>query len=62
MKVLKGIGNTILFIITVLVVGIALLNFFSSPDGKGLFGYKGYTVLSGSMEPEISAGDYILSA
>ncbi|WP_051258519.1 signal peptidase I [Atopococcus tabaci] len=60
MKVLKGIGNTILFIITVLVVGIALLNFFSSPDGKGLLGYKGYTVLSDSMEPTISAGDYII--
>lgn len=54
MKVLKKIGNAILFVFTVLVVGVALLNFFSSPDGKGLFGYKGYTVLSGSMEPEIT--------
>ncbi|OTN75962.1 signal peptidase I [Enterococcus sp. 8G7_MSG3316] len=42
------------------VLLLAVLNFLSKPSGDGLFGYKGYTVISGSMEPTLKVGDYVV--
>ncbi|MCD4962532.1 signal peptidase I [Enterococcus casseliflavus] len=42
------------------VLLLAVLNFLSKPEGDGLFGYKGYTVISGSMEPTLRVGDYVV--
>ena len=49
----------LLFVIFVLF--IAVLNYFSNPASQSLFGYRGYTVISGSMEPTLSLGDYIIT-
>ncbi|EOT86152.1 MULTISPECIES: signal peptidase I [Enterococcus] len=49
---------TTIFVIFVLIIG--LLNIFSNPNSRGLFGFKGYTVVSESMSPTLNTGDYIL--
>lgn len=59
MKLVKGIFNSFVTAFIILFVIVAGISFFSAPDGPGLFGYKGYTVVSGSMEPELSVGDFI---
>lgn len=53
---LNILGTVLIFIV---LIGI-LVNVNSAPKGKGFFGYKGYTVLSNSMQPTFSAGDYVL--
>lgn len=55
-KVFKDIVAVLLVIIFVVIAGIS---FFSAPKDRGLFGFKGYVVVSGSMEPEIFPGDFI---
>lgn len=60
MKIVKTIGTTIAVVIVLIFVVIAGISFFSAPDSSGLFGYKGYTVVSGSMEPKIAVGDFII--
>ena len=60
MKIVKTIGTTIAVVIVLIFVIIAGISFFSAPDSSGLFGYKGYTVVSGSMEPKIAVGDFII--
>lgn len=59
MKYIKYLGNTLLTIVILLFAVTAAISFFSGPDDEGLFGYKGYTVVSGSMEPVFSTGDFI---
>lgn len=59
MKYIKYIGNSLLTIVIVLFAVTAAISFFSGPEDEGLFGYKGYTVVSGSMEPAFSTGDFI---
>ena len=59
MKYIKIIGNILLTFVIVLFAVTAAISFFSGPDDEGLFGYKGYTVVSGSMEPTFSTGDFI---
>lgn len=59
-KYIKIIFNFIMTIVVIIVLLFALLNFFSGPDKNGLFGYKGYIVLSDSMKPTFSTGDYII--
>ena len=44
----------------VLFLSIMLLNFMSAPESKGLLGYKGYIILSGSMESVLTPGDFII--
>lgn len=60
MKIVKVIGASIATVVVVIFMIIAGISFFSAPDSSGLFGYKGYTVVSGSMEPEIAVGDFII--
>lgn len=60
----KGMNLVFQSIATVCVIVIltfAVLNFFSAPEKKGLFGYKGFIVLSDSMQPAFAAGDYIIN-
>lgn len=60
---LKWIRRSFYVISTVfvgLVLLISLLNIFSSPEGPAFLGHKGYTVISGSMEPTLKVGDYIV--
>ena len=52
--------NFLATIFVAVVLLFALLNFFSGPEKKGLFGYKGFIVLSDSMKPAFAAGDYII--
>lgn len=55
-KGVKGFGiMAVVFFLFVLV-----LNFMSAPESKGLFGYKGYIILSGSMESVLTPGDFII--
>lgn len=60
MDKLRIVMNAILTIVVIFVCSLAALNFFSAPDRQGLFGYKGYTVISGSMKPTLEVGDYIV--
>lgn len=60
MKIVKYIGTALVVAVVFTFVGIAGISFFSAPDSSGLLGYKGYTVVSGSMEPEIAVGDFII--
>ena len=53
---LNILGTVLIFMV---LIGI-LVNVNSAPKGKGFFGYKGYTVLSNSMQPTFSAGDYVV--
>ena len=57
---MKYIGASIATVVVVIFMIIAGISFFSAPNSNGLFGYKGYTVVSGSMEPEIAVGDFII--
>lgn len=59
MKGIKFIGKGLLTIVITLFALTAAVSFFSAPKDDGLFGYKGYTVVSGSMEPTFSTGDFI---
>lgn len=43
-----------------LIVLLAVLNFFSNPNRKSILGYRGYTVISGSMLPALQVGDYVV--
>lgn len=56
-KIIKDIVAILLVIIFVVIAGIS---FFSAPKDRGFFGFKGYVVVSGSMEPEIYPGDFII--
>lgn len=60
MKVLRWVWKAFEFVFVVFVLLFAILNFRSSIDSSGLFGYKGYTVISGSMEPTIGVGDFVV--
>ncbi len=60
MKTKQIIGNSIGTFLVIIFLLFSALNFFSAPDSKGLFGFKGYTVVSGSMEPTFSTGDYVV--
>jgi signal peptidase len=60
MKLIKTLLSFLLLPLILLFILIGALNFFSAPEGNGLFGYKGYIVTSGSMEPTFSPGDYII--
>lgn len=53
---LNILGTVLIFIVLIDI----LVNVNSAPKGKGFFGYKGYTVLSNSMQPTFSAGDYVV--
>lgn len=60
MKHINRILNVVLTIGLIFMGLIVAISFFSSPEAKGFLGYKGYTVVSGSMEPALSPGDFIL--
>ena len=60
MQIVKYIGTALIVALVSVFVIIAGISFFSAPDSSGLLGYKGYTVVSGSMEPEIAVGDFII--
>lgn len=52
--------NSLATVFVAVVLLFAFLNFSSAPEKRGLFGYKGFIVLSDSMAPEFVAGDYII--
>lgn len=60
MKITRIIMNTIATIVVAAFILLAALNFFSAPSSSGLFGYKGYTVVSGSMVPTFNVGDFTI--
>lgn len=59
-KLASILFNTVATIVVLVVLLFSLLNFLSAPQASGLFGFKGYTVMSNSMEPRFSAGNYII--
>ena len=60
MRIIKKIFTILMTFIVLLFILVGLMNFLSAPDAGGLFGYKGYIVTSGSMEPTFAPGDYIV--
>lgn len=61
MKKVRFVGNMLLTTAVVVFCFIAAVSFFSAPESKGIFGLKGYVVISGSMEPSIAPGDFIIT-
>ncbi|MBQ9413567.1 MAG: signal peptidase I [Clostridia bacterium] len=69
MKTLKKIasvcGTILLIVVVILVIGITMMGFFARIHSNGqtltLFDYSFGRVVSGSMEPEIPTGSFILS-
>lgn len=59
MKIISFIGKTLVLLIVLLFALTAAISFFSAPEDEGFFGLKGYTVVSGSMEPTFSVGDFV---
>lgn len=59
MKAFKVIKDIVAIILVLIFAVIAGISFFSAPKDRGLFGFKGYVVVSGSMKPEILPGDFI---
>ena len=48
-------------VILCIMIGMSIYNVYSGKSKVvSLFGYSGLSVVSGSMEPEISIGDYII--
>lgn len=60
MHIVGAIKRILETVVVLFILCIATLNIFSSPTGQGLFGHKGYTVISASMEPTLQVGDYII--
>lgn len=60
MRLIKGISSFVLTAVVLLFALTAAISFFSAPDSIGFLGLKGYTVVSGSMEPEFSTGDFVV--
>lgn len=59
MNILKWLSN---LFIALLLIGMGMfvtISFFSAPESPGIMGYKGYAVISDSMYPSISAGDFV---
>lgn len=56
MKVLKTLGQVVLFVILIFFI---LLNILSM-NNKSLFGFRIYRVVSGSMQPALQIGDVII--
>lgn len=56
MKVLKTLGQVVLFVILIFFI---LLNILSM-NNKSLFGFRIYRVISGSMQPTLQIGDVII--
>ena len=56
MKVLKTLGQGVLFVILIFFI---LLNILSM-NNKSLFGFRIYRVISGSMQPALQIGDVII--
>ena len=56
MKVLKTLGQVVLFAILIFFI---LLNILSL-NNKSLFGFRIYRVISGSMQPALQIGDVII--
>ncbi len=56
MKVLKTLGQVVLFVILIFFI---LLNILSM-NNKSLFGFRIYRVISGSMQPALQIGDVII--
>lgn len=56
MKVLKTLGQVVLFVILIFFI---LLNILSM-NNKSLFGFRIFRVISGSMQPALQIGDVII--
>lgn len=61
-RILKTLCRTIQNIIIILIILFVLiaLTTIAFPKSSGFLGYKIYTVVSGSMEPELNIGDVML--
>lgn len=56
MKVLKTLGQVVLFVILIFFIFLNIL----SMNNKSLFGFRIYRVISGSMQPALQIGDVII--
>ena len=53
---MKKVFYNLLILITIFIV----ITIFFSAQGKSLFGYRIYRIASGSMEPNLKVGDFII--
>lgn len=57
---MKTVKNIIFYVITFLLLFIIITEILAPQTTIKIFGFKGYAVASGSMEPVIMTGDYII--
>lgn len=55
-----SISNIIIIILLLIIILIVVNKIFNPNKSQELFGYKFYTILSGSMESEINIGDVVV--
>ncbi|MEG2869817.1 MAG: signal peptidase I [Terrisporobacter sp.] len=62
MEDIKQKSSKILYYIVIVFLALIILNTLTSKSDKlfNIFGYRTYTVLSGSMEPEFYPGDMVV--
>ena len=59
-KIFDILGTIITWIVAVGIIVAALIFAQDQSPTKSIFGYRYYTVLTASMEPELSVGDFII--
>ena len=59
-KIFDILGTIITWIVAVGIIVAALIFAQDNSPQKSIFGYRYYTVLTGSMEPELSVGDVVI--
>lgn len=58
-KIIGIIRTVFIYVLSACILIVAVLFAFNASPNKSIFGFRYYTVLTGSMEPELSVGDLI---
>ena len=58
-KVISIIRTVFIYVLSACILIVAILFAFSASPNKSIFGFRYYTILTASMEPELSVGDLI---
>ena len=58
-KVISIIRTVFIYVLSACILIAAILFAFSASPNKSIFGFRYYTILTASMEPELSVGDLI---
>ncbi|MCD8095945.1 MAG: S26 family signal peptidase [Ruminococcus sp.] len=60
LAVLRVFRNIFIYLLAICIIIAALIFAADRSNDKSIFGYRYYTVLTPSMEPELSVGDLVI--